>query len=151
MTVVTDRELEMYRMRTYPIGRLRAIHLRLTERDLPASHERSLLSGYDYNPPEQRTRLRRRYRHYATDSGVVIYAGWSDRGCSNTIVIDHGNGYLSYAHLMDGASRLAAARGLRRERSAIWVPQVINRLPCTLNCATTAAVPTISGCDNIKK
>ena len=40
---------------------------------------------------------------YATDSGVVIYAGWSDRGYGNTIVIDHGNGYLSlYAHLMDG-------------------------------------------------
>lgn len=40
---------------------------------------------------------------FATDTGVVIYAGWSDRGYGNTIVINHGNGYLSlYAHLMDG-------------------------------------------------
>ena len=67
---------------------------------------RTGISGYEYNPPvhngldydgETGDPL------YATDSGVVIYAGWSDRGYGNTIVIDHGNGYLSlYAHLMDG-------------------------------------------------
>ena len=40
---------------------------------------------------------------YAADTGVVIYAGWSNRGYGNTIVIDHGNGFLSlYAHIMDG-------------------------------------------------
>jgi len=43
------------------------------------------------------------YEIYAADSGVIIYSGWSTRGYGNTIVIDHGNGYLSlYAHLMDG-------------------------------------------------
>lgn len=65
-----------------------------------------LISGYEYNPPvhngldydgETGDPL------YAVDHGVVIYAGWSDRGYGNTIVIDHGNGYLSlYAHIMDG-------------------------------------------------
>jgi hypothetical protein len=37
---------------------------------------------------------------YATDSGVVVYAGWSDYGYGYLIVIDHGNGWQSaYAHL----------------------------------------------------
>ena len=65
-----------------------------------------LISGYEYNPPVHNGLD---YDGdtgdpiFATDHGVVIYAGWSDRGYGNTIVIDHGNGYLSlYAHLMDG-------------------------------------------------
>ncbi len=37
---------------------------------------------------------------YAADAGSVIFAGWSDLGYGNTIVIDHGNGYKTlYAHL----------------------------------------------------
>ncbi len=37
---------------------------------------------------------------FATDSGVVVYAGWSNYGYGYLIVIDHGNGYQSaYAHL----------------------------------------------------
>ena len=37
---------------------------------------------------------------FATDSGVVVYAGWSDYGYGYLIVIDHGNGWQSaYAHL----------------------------------------------------
>ena len=37
---------------------------------------------------------------YAADSGVVVYAGWSNYGYGNLIVIDHGNGYqTAYAHL----------------------------------------------------
>jgi len=37
---------------------------------------------------------------FATDSGVVVYAGWSNYGYGNLIVIDHGNGWQSaYAHL----------------------------------------------------
>jgi murein DD-endopeptidase MepM/ murein hydrolase activator NlpD len=39
---------------------------------------------------------------YAVDSGVVVYAGWSNFGYGNLIVIDHGNGWVSaYAHLND--------------------------------------------------
>lgn len=37
---------------------------------------------------------------FAADTGVVVYAGWSDYGYGNMIVIDHGNGWQTlYAHL----------------------------------------------------
>lgn len=37
---------------------------------------------------------------YAADSGVVTYSGWNTSGYGNTIMIDHGNGYVTlYAHL----------------------------------------------------
>ncbi len=37
---------------------------------------------------------------YASDSGVVVYAGWSNYGYGNLIVLDHGNGWqTAYAHL----------------------------------------------------
>ncbi len=37
---------------------------------------------------------------FATDSGVIVYAGWSDYGYGYLIVIDHGTGWQSaYAHL----------------------------------------------------
>lgn len=64
------------------------------------------ISGYEYTPPTHNGldyAGRMGYDIYAADSGVIIYSGWSTRGYGNTIVIDHGNGYLSlYAHLMDG-------------------------------------------------
>jgi murein DD-endopeptidase MepM/ murein hydrolase activator NlpD len=37
---------------------------------------------------------------YASDTGVVVYSGWSEYGYGNMIVIDHGNGWqTAYAHL----------------------------------------------------
>ncbi len=37
---------------------------------------------------------------FASDSGVIVYAGWSNFGYGYLIVIDHGNGYqTAYAHL----------------------------------------------------
>ncbi|GAB4522933.1 MAG: hypothetical protein Fur0018_05270 [Anaerolineales bacterium] len=37
---------------------------------------------------------------YASDSGVVVYAGWSNYGYGFLIVLDHGNGWqTAYAHL----------------------------------------------------
>ncbi len=37
---------------------------------------------------------------FASDSGVAVYAGWSNFGYGNLIVIDHGNGWqTAYAHL----------------------------------------------------
>jgi murein DD-endopeptidase MepM/ murein hydrolase activator NlpD len=40
------------------------------------------------------------YPVFASDTGVVVYAGWSVYGYGNLVVIDHGNGWQSaYAHL----------------------------------------------------
>ena len=37
---------------------------------------------------------------YASDAGVIVYAGWNDYGYGNMIMVDHGNGFQSlYAHL----------------------------------------------------
>ncbi|MAT42729.1 MAG: hypothetical protein CL609_10330 [Anaerolineaceae bacterium] len=37
---------------------------------------------------------------FASDSGLVVYAGWNNTGYGNMVMIDHGNGYQSlYAHL----------------------------------------------------
>jgi murein DD-endopeptidase MepM/ murein hydrolase activator NlpD len=37
---------------------------------------------------------------YATDAGVVVYAGWNDYGYGNLIILDHGNSWQSlYGHL----------------------------------------------------
>ena len=37
---------------------------------------------------------------FATDAGVIVYAGWNNFGYGNVVVIDHGNGWQSlYAHL----------------------------------------------------
>ena len=50
------------------------------------------LSGYDYTPPTHNgldfdgdfgSPI------YASDTGVIVYSGWSDRGYGNLIVIDH--------------------------------------------------------------
>lgn len=39
---------------------------------------------------------------YASDNGVIVYAGWSNFGYGNLIVIDHGTGWQTfYAHLSD--------------------------------------------------
>lgn len=37
---------------------------------------------------------------YATDAGVIVYAGWNSYGYGNMIMVDHGNNFQSlYAHL----------------------------------------------------
>ncbi len=63
----------------------------------------TFLSGYDYDPdvhPALDIAGSEGNAIYATDSGVVVYSGWSDYGYGYLIVIDHGNGWQSaYAHL----------------------------------------------------
>lgn len=63
------------------------------------------LSGYDYTPPVHNgldfdgdfgSPI------YASDTGVIVYSGWSDRGYGNLIVVDHDDGWQTfYAHLLD--------------------------------------------------
>lgn len=37
---------------------------------------------------------------FASDTGVIVFAGWSTRGYGNLIIVDHGNGWqTAYAHL----------------------------------------------------
>lgn len=61
------------------------------------------LSGYDYHPglhPAIDIAGAVGNAVFAADSGVVVYAGWSDYGYGYLIVLDHGNGWQSaYAHL----------------------------------------------------
>ncbi len=62
------------------------------------------LSGYDYSPETNHYGIDIAGSEgspvYAVDNGVVVYAGPSDIGYGNVIVVDHGNGWQSlYAHL----------------------------------------------------
>lgn len=62
------------------------------------------LSGFDYSPNANHWGIDIAGNEgegvYATDAGVVVYAGWNNYGYGNMILIDHGGGFQSlYAHL----------------------------------------------------
>jgi len=62
------------------------------------------LSGFDYSPNTNHWGIdisgNTGEGVYATDAGVVVYAGWNNYGYGNMIMIDHGSGFQSlYAHL----------------------------------------------------
>ena len=62
------------------------------------------LSGYDYSPSTNHFAIDidgdLGEPMWATDSGVVVYAGWNNFGYGNMVVIDHGNGWqTAYAHM----------------------------------------------------
>ena len=60
------------------------------------------LSGYDYTAIHHGLDIRAHLHDpiYATDSGVIVWAGPNSFGYGNLIVIDHGNGWQSvYGHL----------------------------------------------------
>jgi murein DD-endopeptidase MepM/ murein hydrolase activator NlpD len=62
------------------------------------------LSGFDYSPKTNHWGIDIAGAEgegvYATDAGVIVYAGWNNYGYGNMIMIDHGNGFQSlYAHL----------------------------------------------------
>lgn len=62
------------------------------------------LSGFDYTPAANHWGIDLAGNEgegvYATDAGVVVYAGWNNYGFGNMILIDHGGGFQSlYAHL----------------------------------------------------
>ncbi|MCJ7734339.1 MAG: M23 family metallopeptidase, partial [Anaerolineales bacterium] len=60
--------------------------------------------GYDYNPGTNHPAIdiagSIENPVWASDNGVVVYAGWSNYGYGNLIVVDHGTGWQTlYAHL----------------------------------------------------
>ncbi len=62
------------------------------------------LSGYNYSPSTNHFGLdfdgEIGSPIYASDHGVVVYAGWNDYGYGNVVVLDHGNGWQTlYAHM----------------------------------------------------
>jgi len=60
------------------------------------------LSGYDYSDVHRGIDIAGNTGEavYATDAGVIVYAGWNNYGYGNMVMIDHGNGFQSlYAHL----------------------------------------------------
>ena len=60
------------------------------------------VSGYNYSVWHRGVDLAGRLGDpvYASDSGFIVYAGWSPVGYGNLIVVDHGNGWQTwYAHL----------------------------------------------------
>jgi len=62
----------------------------------------NFLSGYDYSSIHPGIDIAGSVGNavFATDSGVVVFAGWSEYGYGYMIVLDHGNGWQSaYGHL----------------------------------------------------
>jgi len=60
------------------------------------------LSGFDYSAIHRGIDIAGNEGEavYATDAGVIVYAGWNNYGYGNMVMIDHGNGFQSlYAHL----------------------------------------------------
>ena len=62
------------------------------------------ISGYNYSPETNHYAIdiggQIGNAIYASDNGVVVYAGWNDYGYGNMIVVDHGFGWQTlYAHL----------------------------------------------------
>ncbi len=62
------------------------------------------LSGFDYTPSTNHYGIdvagNEGEAVYATDAGVVVYAGWNNYGYGNMIMIDHGNNFQSlYGHM----------------------------------------------------
>ncbi len=61
------------------------------------------LSGYDWSPETNHYAIdiggSIGQPLYAMDNGVIVYAGWNDRGYGNMVVIDHVNWQTLYAHM----------------------------------------------------
>jgi murein DD-endopeptidase MepM/ murein hydrolase activator NlpD len=68
----------------------------------PANHH--FLSGFDYAPNANHSGIDidgdAGDPVYASDNGVVVFAGWNNWGYGNVVVVNHGNGWQTlYAHL----------------------------------------------------
>lgn len=62
------------------------------------------LSGFDWSPQTNHNGLdfagNTGEAIYASDAGVIVYAGWNDYGYGNMVMIDHGDGFQTlYGHM----------------------------------------------------
>ena len=86
------------------------------------------LSGYNYSSIHPAIDLAGDTGHaiFASDTGVVVYAGWNDWGYGYVVVLDHGNGWQTlYAHL----SAINVGCG-----QSVYQGDVIAAMGCTGNC-----------------
>jgi murein DD-endopeptidase MepM/ murein hydrolase activator NlpD len=61
-----------------------------------------ILSGYDYTSVHRGIDIHGVEGEplFASDAGVIVYAGWNNYGYGNLVMIDHGGGFQSlYAHM----------------------------------------------------
>ena len=87
------------------------------------------VGGYDFSSIHPALDLAGDTGHsiFASDSGVIVFAGWNNGGYGNVIVVDHGNGWQTlYAHL----SQVNVACG-----QAVFTGNVIGQMGCTGNCS----------------
>jgi murein DD-endopeptidase MepM/ murein hydrolase activator NlpD len=89
------------------------------------------VSGFDYNPalghPAIDIAGDTGHSITASDSGVIVYAGWNEWGYGLVVVIDHGNDWQTlYAHL----SQVNVGCG-----QAVYQGNLIGLMGCTGNCS----------------
>jgi murein DD-endopeptidase MepM/ murein hydrolase activator NlpD len=89
------------------------------------------LSGFDYNPglghPAIDIAGDTGHGVGASDTGVIVYAGWNDWGYGLVVVIDHGNDWQTlYAHL----SQVNVGCG-----QSVFQGNLVGLMGCTGNCS----------------
>jgi len=89
------------------------------------------VSGFDYNPglghPAIDLAGDTGHGITASDTGVVVYAGWNEWGYGNVVVVDHGNDWQTlYAHL----SQVNVGCG-----QAVFQGNLLGLMGCTGNCS----------------
>jgi murein DD-endopeptidase MepM/ murein hydrolase activator NlpD len=91
----------------------------------------SVVTGYDWSPETNHNGIdiggKSGDAIFASDNGIVVYAGWSNVGYGNLVIIDHGNNFISlYAHLLDGSIMVQCGQ-------SIWQTNVIAGMGSTGN------------------
>ncbi|MBN2256772.1 MAG: peptidoglycan DD-metalloendopeptidase family protein [Anaerolineaceae bacterium] len=89
------------------------------------------ITGYDWSPETNHNAIDLGGKSgepiFASDNGIVIYAGWSNVGYGYLVIIDHGNGFVTYyAHLLEDSIIVQCGQ-------SVWQTNVIGALGSTGN------------------
>jgi murein DD-endopeptidase MepM/ murein hydrolase activator NlpD len=95
----------------------------------PTNHTE--ITGYDWSPETNHNGIDIGGKSgdpiYASDNGIVVYAGWSNVGYGYLVIIDHGIGFTSlYAHLLEGSIMVECGQ-------SIWQTNVLGGMGTTGN------------------